>query len=242
MDKSSDEGMGAESVENVGADATCAPGCDCNAGSSGGRGRWIVGIAILIVAGGLVARAMVKDNRARGQEDEATFAVVAPATDASQSDAPEPSAEGVTEDATPAPVPTKTGDKVVATIAGKEIATLADLNRIAADTDAVFVYLPGQDVDPAMEAPTSALEGAVRTIKSRGVNVGIFTLKAGAPEYTPLAAQMKFPGVIAVVKGRGMSTVSDDIAETKLIQAFVTASSGGGCGPSSVGCGPSGCK
>ena len=53
-----------DSVKDLGAEATCAPGCGCSAGGSGGRARWITGIIILIVAGGLVARAMIKDNAA----------------------------------------------------------------------------------------------------------------------------------------------------------------------------------
>jgi len=42
-----------------------------------------------------------------------------------------------------------------------------------------------------------------------------------------------------MVKGRGMSAVSGEINETKLVQAFVTASRPSGCGP--AGCGPTGC-
>ena len=71
------------SVENLGQEATCAAGCDCNADGSGGRVRWITGIVILIVAGGLVARAMIKDNGTKNQRDKTTFAVVAATADGS---------------------------------------------------------------------------------------------------------------------------------------------------------------
>jgi hypothetical protein len=78
----------------------------------------------------------------------------------------------------------------------------------------------------------------------RGGKIGIFTLKTGSPDYTQVSAQMTVPGVLAVVKGKGMSATSGDITETRLVQAYVAASSAGGCGPSSSGCGPgaSGCK
>ncbi|MBU4365897.1 MAG: hypothetical protein L6437_16565, partial [Kiritimatiellae bacterium] len=72
--------------------------------------------------------------------------------------------------------------------------------------------------------------------------IGIFTLKPGSRDYEQIATQMPVPGVLAMVKGRGMIPVSGDITETKLIQGFVAASSGGGCGPSSAGCGPAGCN
>ena len=43
--------------------ACCGPGCNCcSPPTAGGRGRWILGIAILLVAGVLVVRAMVKDS------------------------------------------------------------------------------------------------------------------------------------------------------------------------------------
>ena len=127
-------------------------------------------------------------------------------------------------------------------IAGKELATLTDLNKVAAETDGVFVYLPGRDTGTTNDAPTSQLEAAVKTMKAQGVTVEIFTLKTDAPEYTPLASQMAIPGVIAMAKGRGMAPVTGDITENSLIQSFVAASSSGGCGPASAGCGPSGCK
>ncbi len=227
MNGQNDETDRTDSMENLGPEATCVAGCDCNADGSGGRVRWITGIVILSVAGGLVARAMLKDNGATRQEDETTFAVVASTADVSpQSGASEPAIEGLK-------------DEVVATIAGKELATLADLNTLAAETDGVFVYLPGTDTDSAKAAPVSQLEGAAQTIKARGVNVGIFTLKTDAPEYTQLASQVTVPGVIAMAKGRGMVPVTGDITENSLIQSFVAASSAGGCGPSAgSGCCP----
>lgn len=66
---------GAEHAENAGAEACCASGCGCSAGTATGRVRWIVGIVILVVAGVLVAGAMVKERNARDPNDEATFAI-----------------------------------------------------------------------------------------------------------------------------------------------------------------------
>ena len=42
----------------------CGPGCCCGTSGTGGRGRWIVGIVILLIAGVLVARAVVKSHNA----------------------------------------------------------------------------------------------------------------------------------------------------------------------------------
>jgi hypothetical protein len=239
MNTPNEEVENTENVENVGAEATCAPGCDCNAGG-GGRARWIAGIVILVVAGVLVARAMVKDRDTEDPQDESTFALAAPSAGAE-------SQPGVADQfvkhaspskAAPADQP-QADDKAVATVAGKEISSLDELNKLAADTTAVFVYLPGKDADSAQEAPTSLLEGAVGKIKAQGINVGIFTLKTDAPEYAQLAAQMTVPGVVTMSKGGGMVPVTGEITEAKLIQGFVAASSAGGCGPSAAsGCCP----
>jgi hypothetical protein len=121
---------------------------------------------------------------------------------------------------------------------GTNIASLSDLNTIAAANDAVFVYVPAKE-GTSSNPPATAMQSAASRITSQGYKIGLFTLKAGTRDYDLLTAQMSVPGVLAAFKGRGMSATSGDITETKLIQAFVAASSAGGCGPG--GCGPAGC-
>ena len=80
---------------------------------------------------------------------------------------------------------------------------------------------------------------AARTIEAQGKKIGLFTLKPSSPDYDQIAGQISMPGVLAMVKGRGMSAISGDITESKLVQGFVAASSAGGCGPSAgAGCCP----
>ena len=120
---------------------------------------------------------------------------------------------------------------------GASIASLSDLNKVAAANDAVFVYLPARD-GASSDSPEASMKSAASRIDSQGYKVGLFTLEAGSRDYTQLAAQMSVPGVLALVKGRGMSAVSGEITETKLIQGFIAAGSAA-CGPG--GCGPTGC-
>lgn len=131
----------------------------------------------------------------------------------------------------------KPEDKLV--VCGKTIQSLGDLNREAVDNDGVLVFMAGPDPGRAREV-LAIVERTAATIRGRGVDLGLFTLEKGSRQYAELAVQVPPPGVIAMVKGRGASAVSDDITESKLMQAFVAASSAGGCGPS--GCGPSGCR
>jgi hypothetical protein len=83
------------------------------------------------------------------------------------------------------------------------------------------------------------MKGAARMIEAQGKKIALFTLQPGSRDYDQIAAQMPVPGVLTIVKGRGMSAVSGEITETKLVQGFVAASSAGGCGPSAgAGCCP----
>ena len=208
-----------EQEQDVG---TCDPGCDCGMTGSGGRWRWIVGLIVLVAAGTLVARAMVKDNGVKATPASAGFAVL-------------PSSEQTAKpDAAVTPVVPE---------AVKEIAELSELNALAGDTAGVFVFLPGK-TEATAAVPTAILQGAARTIEPQldGGKIGMFTLKVGSKDYEQIASQTSMPSVLAMVKGGGMVPVSGDITETKLIQAYVAASSAGGCGPASSGCGPSGCN
>jgi hypothetical protein len=185
----------------------------------------IVGIVILLVAGALVVRAVMRDNGAQADPTSTGFAAL-------------PASEQTPEASTAA------ASSAVDTV--KEIAALSELNAVAADTFGVFIFLPVKG-ETTSKAPIAQMQGAARTIEPqlRGSGkIGIFALKAGSPDYEQVASQMAVPGVLAMVKGGGMSATSGDITEAKLIQAFVAASSAGGCGPSSAGCGPgsSGCN
>ncbi|MCX5643709.1 MAG: hypothetical protein NTZ17_03345 [Phycisphaerae bacterium] len=203
----------------------CAPGCACHSTGSLGRKRLILGTIVLLVALALVARAVVKTNTAPSQPDAAVFA--------SPTVAQTPPAESVS--ATPAVEAAKTPEPFVA----KEIGALSELNTLAAASDAVFVYVPGKN-GSSSNPPATAMKSAASRIGSQGYKIALFTLKAGTRDYDLLTAQMSVPGVLVAFKGRGMRAASGDITETKLIQAFVGASSAGGCGAG--GCGPAGCN
>lgn len=205
--------------------AGCGPGCACNATGTPGKTRWVIGAMVLVAAGALVARAMIKSGGASYQTSVPTFAALA----ASQTPA---------GDSGPA---TNSGAAVSATgtSVGTSIGALAELNTVAAKTDAVFIFLPGKERTSG-NPPSAPMNGAAHTIESKaGLKCGLFTLKAGSRDYDQIGTQMSLPCVLAVVKGRGMSAVSGEITEAKLVQGFVAASSAGGCDPSAgAGCCP----
>jgi len=208
--------------------SACGPGCGCHAVRPACRMRWTVGAIIILAAGVLVARALIKNNHALAEKTASGFA---PLPTVGQASAP-------AADTTPA---TDEVSAAQATVAVKEIGALSELNAVAADTGGVFVFLAGKN-DPLIKAPLAQMHSAAKTIEVQGQKIGLFTLKTDSPDYTQVAAQTSVPCVLAMVKGRGMIPVSGDITETKLIQGFVAASSARSCGPSSSGCGPAGCN
>ena len=222
MNPSSEDQKPTDNMELLKQQASnCGPGCDCHATGPAGRGRWILGVIVLLAAAALVARAVVKNNAASKQPYAPAF-VMPVASEA-------PGTEGVSASASAS-----------GPVVGREIGALSELNAAAADVTAVFVFLSAKGQSTAEEA-ADGIEAARRTIEANGATkIGVFTLKTDSPDYNQLSRQFTLPGVIALVKGRGGKVVSGEITETNLVQAFVAASSASGCAPGA--CCPAGCN
>lgn len=227
--------------------SACGPGCDCNAGPSG-RARWVVGAIIVVIAGVLVARAVMKDDSSQAQGSDTNFALpqpsaAKPTTTDSAARVPEDKSQAAGIAAPPEAAADKPENKPV--ICGELIRSLNDLNSKAVNKNGVFVFLAGHDAVKNREI-AAVIEKGAATLRRRKISMGVFTLKDGSSEYANLARQAPPPSVLAMVKGRGASAVTDDVTESKLLQAFVAASSAGGCGSSgaarpAVGKGKSAC-
>jgi hypothetical protein len=105
------------------------------------------------------------------------------------------------------------------------------------DKDVVFVYLPVRGEKSVNSNTNSAVLAAQQTLGRNNIRLGLYTLETGSPDYSAVAAQAQPPSILVAIKGKGMSAVSGDVTETKLLQAYTSSASAGGCGPS--GCGPS---
>jgi MYXO-CTERM domain-containing protein len=203
------------------ASACCGPGCGCETAAKPGKARWVVGVLVLAAAGVMVVRGMVKSDKGATQASPAGFAN--PAATQSAAAGADTSSEAAAA-----------GETSV----GTTIGAFAELNTVAIKTDAVFIYLPGKE-GTAVKPPSTPMKAAARTIEAKGIKCGLFTLKAGSADYDQIAKQMSVPGVVALVKGRGMSAVSGEVTEAKLLQGYVAASSASKCGPGAgAGCCP----
>jgi hypothetical protein len=224
MSTANEDGKQPENIElpKQQASASCGPGCGCESAVKPSKGRWVVGVIVLAAAGVMVVRGMVRSDKGSTQASPAGFAD--PTLTQTAAGGP------ATNSDTAAGVDEKT--------VGTTIGAFGELNTVAIKTDAVFIYLPGKE-GTAAKAPSTPMKAAARTIEAKGIKCGLFTLKAGSVDYDQIAKQMSVPGVLALVKGRGMSAVSGEVTEAKLLQGYVAASSASKCGPGAgAGCCP----
>jgi len=191
--------------------SACGPGCGCNASGTPGKTRWVIGVIVLVAAGVLVARDIIKSDAALPQTSGQAFALPIAATNSS---AAAPTTEKSVE----------------------PIGALAELNAVAAKLDAVFVFLPGKE-GTSSNLPAATMNKAARTIEAQGKKIGLFTLMPSSHDYDQIEGKISLPAVLAMVKRRGMSAISGEITETKLVQGYLAASRVGGCAPGS-GCCP----
>ena len=206
-------------------DKTC---CSSDSGSYSKR-KLVVLVIIVVATGTILARSLMKESNDAGGDGQQLFATIAQEKNCEIS--PQINA------ATNAETNIEASDKTELTLWRPELDSLASLNKVATDTDVVFVLLAAED-QQGSQTITKEVEAAAKKIQSNGSRICAFRLKKDAPDYAQLAKQFSIPCVVAMVKGRGMSAVSgiSEITEAKLIQAFVTASR-----PSS-GCCPSGAE
>jgi hypothetical protein len=113
---------------------------------------------------------------------------------------------------------------------GEFIESIASLNKVAINQDAVFLYVPASGNETISKETLNAIGSAEQKIKSSGVKVGLYTLQFSmSAEYANLAKQLTLPSILVMSKGKGMGAVSGEITEGKLLQAYVTSSRAGGC-------------
>ncbi|MHC4113479.1 MAG: hypothetical protein ACYSUY_20590 [Planctomycetota bacterium] len=217
----------------------CCDGGDCcPSGSESGGKSWklLVFLIIVVAAGVVLARSIMNKSDSTTDQTQPLFTTnqleVSSDTPSSPNvEAPDKSKAGTVSPATAKTTATESASDVPEpTLWGKPLISLASLNQVAVDTDAVFILLATEDKQQ-MQPVISEIEAAARKIQSNGTRITAFTLEKSAPNYAQLAKQFPVPCVVAMYKGRGMSGVTDEINEAKLLQAFVMARQTSSCCP-----------
>ena len=224
------------SVEPTGGPPGCGPECDCRSPSGGGKAKVAITLVVLLAVAGIIAykafngRQENANNAATG--DKKGFAITAAAPNAAPGK--EPSAQDRVEPTQAAPS-VKDDTRI-----GKYIESLSELNKVALNQDTVFIFIPAKTDIAASETTRAAVLSAQNALNAKSIKVGLYTLKTTSPDFPAISSQVQVPAILVACKGRGMGTVSGEVTETKLLQAFMAASRSGGCCPS--GSNSSGCK
>lgn len=127
-------------------------------------------------------------------------------------------------------------------MAGRPLDAVSDLNRFAMDMDAVFVIVPDRKGQAIAKPSQEAVLSAHRLLTGKGLKVGLFTLKASSADYRGIASQVPVPAILVIAKGRGMSVVTGEATQDKVLQAFVSSSRASSCAPGTPGCAPGACR
>jgi len=209
-------------MENVKSEG-CGPGCDCGKPSGNKKAKTVICLIVLLAVCGIFVYKATSAKQTT--QDNTKVAFAAPILN--QATGQEPAVKSVED------------KKNV----GKLLDSLASLNKVAVNQDAVFVFVPANGNETISKETLNAIASAEQKIKSSGVTIGLYTLQfSPSKEYADIAKQLTLPGILVMSKGRGMGAVSGEITETKLLQAYVASSRAGGCCPSgggSAGCSPS---
>lgn len=206
----------------------CGPGCNCGKPSGNNKLKAVICIIVLLAVCGIFVY-KAKNGKQTTPVNTATAFAVSVASEANQS--------------LPATLQDVNNQEPVTKVleekknVGEFLDSLASLNKIAINQDAVFIFVPAKNSDIVSKETFDAIASAERKIESKGAKLGLYTLQSSSPEYANIAAQLALPGLLVMSKGKGMGAVSGEITEEKILQAYVASSKAGGCGPS--GCGSS---
>ncbi len=193
----------------------CGPGCDCNKPSGNKKAKIAICLIVLLAICGIFVYKATSAKQAAQDNTNTVFA----APILNQATGQEPVVKAVED-----------SKKV-----GEFIDSLSLLNTLAANQDAVFVFVQASGNETISKETLNAIASAEQKIKSSGVKIGLYTLQfSPSTEYANLAKQLTLPGILVMSKGKGIGAVSGEITETKLLQAYVASSRAGGCCPSGV--------
>ncbi len=191
---------------------TCGPGCSCGKAPENKTVKAVICLIVMLAVCGI----LIYKAKSAKQTDAGIAETAFAAPIMNQATVQEPPVSSVE----------------VKREVGEFLDSLASLNQLAANQDAVFVFVPTMGEEKADKSTTDAIAGAERRLKSAGVRIGLYTLRfSPTKEYADIAKQVSLPAILVMSKGRGMGAVSGEITETKLLQAYVASSRAGGCCP-----------
>lgn len=189
----------------------CGPDCSCTTKKGLPlQVKVILLVIIIAIAGTVLANSLINKSRTKA-------AVDSPMGYALTASQPSASSAIVQTDSA---VSGKADTQIVSL---KPLASLSALNTVALDVDGVFILLVKSDAEKTPSI-LKEIASAKNAIMAHGTRMGTFQLSSDAQDFAMLSAQLQPPGVVVIIKGRGMKGVRGaDINQTKLLQAFMGA-------------------
>jgi hypothetical protein len=116
---------------------------------------------------------------------------------------------------------------------GEYVESLDELNTVAVDKDAVFVFIPRSRYALVDDKTKTAIYEVQRYLKRSDVAIGLYTLSCDSPEYTEITKNTQLPAILLARKGASAVMISgSNVDEYKLLQAYLA------CCDTSSGCCP----
>lgn len=197
---------------------TCGPDCACNTPSKGKGIKIAISLIALVGVVGILAYKYINSSSASNETADPQNSMFSIAQAARNTDGQSLNVMGISS--------STSSDKI-----GEYIESLSDLNKVALNQDAVFIFIPHGNNEMVQPQTGESVVAAQKTLKKSNITLGLYTLSVGSPDHTGISRQVKTPAFLIASKGRGMVAVNGDITETKLLQGFIAASSKGGCCP-----------
>jgi len=126
-----------------------------------------------------------------------------------------------------------TSSKADAILAGQkfsdDLKSLNELNTVAVDKDAVFIFIPESGNIVIDDTTKTALIEVQQGLKGHNITIGLYTLLRDAPDYSEIAKQVKLPIILVARKGSGVVTIpGSNVNKTSLLQALAACDSSAG--------------
>jgi hypothetical protein len=197
----------------------CGPDCSCTTKKGLSlQTKIVLLVAILAIAGAVLANSLVNKSKTTAEANTSTgYAMPASQPVASSAVVPKDSSVSDKPD--------------LQNVSFKPLASLSALNTDAMDVDGVFILLVKNEAEktPGILKEVATAKNAIMT---HGTRMGTFQLSSNSQDFAMLSAQLQPPGVVVMIKGRGMKGVQGaDINQAKLLQAFMGAMQPTSCCP-----------
>jgi hypothetical protein len=106
---------------------------------------------------------------------------------------------------------------------GEYLESFSELNTVAINTDAVFVYIPASGNVIIDNTTKNIVTRFQQDLKRSNITAGLYTLSCDSPEYSEISKQVELPIFFIARKGASAVTVpGKDINEYMLMQAYQT--------------------